>query len=130
MWLWDWTQRQPSWAREMEKRIMANVQEKIGELTTLLGTIKTSIDGIKGDAAGQAEKLLAQAQEIEALKAEVVAAQGGELSEDNLARFDALIASTKELAETAKNIDDQLPNIEAPTPTPPADGGGTDQPQG
>lgn len=136
----------PPWAVELKQMVadlalqgitlMAKAEEKLAELESTMGGMRTSIDGIKADVQSYGDKATADAAEIESLKAAVLAAQSeaGELSSDLSDRFDALIQSAKGTAQIASEIDAKLEQVVAPlppadgNPSPPADGGGSPDP--
>jgi chromosome segregation ATPase len=111
MWLKINIDKAPKWARNMERRIMAKIEEKLAELEVSQAAanekISTALGGIQGDTA-------ALAAEIVELKQAVIDAQSnpGELSPELSARFDALKTNLDAVAQQAADLDAALP---APT---------------
>ena len=93
---------------------MAKVEQKVEELRGYIGQIGQSVEGVRSDIADLQSTAEANATEIQSLKDAVLAAQGGELSEADLARFDTLIEETKTMAQTAADLDAQLPKVVTP----------------
>lgn len=102
---------QPKWAKRMERRIMATVKEQLDRLVEAIAPMGAALEGISGDLVEYAAKAERDAAEIASLKAAVEAAQGGTLSDEDLQRFDALVASLNEASAKAKELDDKLPNV-------------------
>jgi hypothetical protein len=100
--------KRPKWAKRLEM-IMTTVKEKLDALEAGLAPMQTALEGISGDLQALAAKEEANAAEIAALKAAVEAAQGGNLSAEDLARFDALIQSVNDASAMAKELDERLP---------------------
>lgn len=107
----------PSWAVELRQLLaavstqvgqgnqrMSKIEDKLTELETAMTTIGQGVLGVKDDVE-------AQTLEIIALKEQI--ANGG-LTPEAEARFDALIASSKDSAEKLAALDAQNPT----TPTP------------
>ncbi len=108
---------------------MATAQEKLQEMETAVGGLKTSIEGITADVSQYKAKAEADAAEIASLKDAVTAAQSaaGELSPELAARFDALSTSLKDTAQKAADLDAQLTQVAETLPEP-APGNETETP--
>ena len=106
-----WQHHPPCWAKEMENRIMATIEQKLSELEASQAAsnakISTAVGGISGDIGGLSA-------EIVALKQALTDAQSnpGELSPELAARFDALKTGLDAVAQQAADLDAALP---APT---------------
>lgn len=97
---------------------MATVKEQLDRLVEAVAPMGAALEGISADLVEYGAQRERDAAEIASLKAAVEAAQGGTLSDEDLQRFDALVASLNEASAKAKELDDKLPNVPPVEPAP------------
>jgi hypothetical protein len=107
----------PRWADELEGRVikelrklMAKIEDKMAELTSVLTEIGTSVNGVQGDVS----TLIAKIEELQS-------GVSDELTEEQLALVDGVL-------ESARAVATRLAALDAANPTTPGGEGEVVQP--